>query len=74
MKYTDEELNKVGKTLDKVLERYSYKIGWYDDRQDKWRYVTVKTEVEAYGEFFDKICLSDKVSFRRVKHVKLEGK
>lgn len=73
MKWTDDELTMAKKTLDKVLDRYRYKIGWYDERQGKWRYITVDTEEEAFGEFSDKILLSNKVSFRRIKRVKLGG-
>lgn len=44
-----------------------YRIGWFDDRQNKWRYITVDGDEAMFGEVADKVCLSDKVSIRVVK-------
>ena len=41
-----------------------YRIGW--ESSTGWKYITVKSHEEALEELADKICLSDKVSYRAI--------
>lgn len=41
-----------------------YQIGWYDEVERKWKYITVEGDEAFFGEVADKVCLSDKVSIR----------
>ena len=46
-----------------------YRIGW--ESHGKWKYVTVNTREEALAELADKICMSDKVSYRAIPDKKV---
>lgn len=43
-----------------------YRIGWYCEREKKWKYITVASMEEMLAEVADKACLSDKVSVRAI--------
>lgn len=45
-----------------------YKIGWYSEREKKWKYITVGSMDKMLAEVADKACLSDKVSIRAIPH------
>ncbi len=47
-----------------------YRIGW--EKDGRWRYITVGSKEEMIAEVADKTTLSDKVSIRAIKRLKLE--
>lgn len=46
-----------------------YRIGW--EKNGKWKYILVYTEEDMLAEVADKMCMSDKVSVRRIKKVNI---
>lgn len=57
-----------GKESKMFIEQY--RIGWQSS-EGKWKYITVNTKAEMLAEVADKSMISDKVSVRRIKSVRI---